>query len=89
MLYCARLTYQPHGVMPATQGNPNQLNLNKMLIGLSANLNVESENESTNDFRAGAEFAWLYNRLYLGAELYYMHIGFTRRQKICDYLNYL
>lgn len=89
MLYCARLTYQPNGVMPATQGNPNQLNLNKMLVGLSASLNVESENESTNDFRAGAEFAWLYNRLYLGAELYYMHIGFTRRQKISDSFDYL
>lgn len=89
MLYAGRLTYQPFGVMPATQGNPNQLNLNKMLIGLSANMNVESENESTNDFRAGAEFAWLYNRLYLGAEMYYMHVGFTKRQKIHDSYNYL
>lgn len=89
MLYAARLTWQPFGVMPATQGNPNQLNLNKMLIGLSANMNVESENESTNDFRAGAEFAWLYNRLYVGAEMYYMHVGFTKRQKITDSYNYL
>lgn len=89
MLYAARLTWQPFGVMPATQGNPNQLNLNKMLIGLSANMNVESENESTNDFRAGAEFAWLYNRLYVGAEMYYMHVGFTKRQKISDSYNYL
>lgn len=89
MLYAARLTFQPFGVMPATQGNPNQLNLNKMLVGVSANLNVESENESTNDLRAGAEFAWLYKRLYVGAELYWMHIGFTRRQKIDDSYDYL
>lgn len=88
LLYAARLTYQPFGVMPATQGNPSQLNLNKMLIGLSANLNVESENESTNDFRAGAEFAWLYKRLYVGAEAYYMHVGFTKRQKIHEAFNY-
>lgn len=89
MLYAARLTFQPFGVMPATQGNPNQLNLNKMLVGLSANMNVESENESTNDFRAGAEFAWLYKRLYIGAEMYYMHVGFTKRQKISESFNYL
>lgn len=89
LLYAARLTFQPFGVMPATQGNPKQLNLNKMLIGLSANLNVESENESTNDFRAGAEFAWLHNRLYIGAEAYYMHIGFTKRQKIHDSFDYM
>lgn len=89
MLYAARLTFQPFGVMPATQGNPNQLNLNKMLIGVSANMNVESENESTNDLRAGAEFAWLYKRLYLGAEAYFMHIGFTKRQKISDSYNYM
>lgn len=53
LLYAGRLTFQPYGVMPATQGNPNQLNLNKMLVGMSASMNVESENESTNDFRAG------------------------------------
>ena len=68
--------------MPATQGNPNQLNLNKMLVGMSASMNVESENESTNDFRAGLELAWLHNRLYLAGEAYYMHVGFTKRQKI-------
>lgn len=89
MLYAVRLTFQPFGVMPATQGNPYQLNLNRMLAGLSANLNVESENESTNDFRAAAEFAWLYKRLYIGAEMYYMHVGFTRRQKISDSYDYL
>ena len=89
LLYAARFTFQPMGPMPATQGNPNQLGLNKLLVGLSTSLNVESENESTNDFRAGAELAWLYNRLYLGAEIYYMHVGFTKRQKIHDSFNYL
>lgn len=89
LLYAARFTFMPYGLMPATQGDPDRLNDNKMLIGLSASLNVESENESTNDFRAGAEFAWIKNRLYLGAEMYYMHVGFTKRQKIDRSFNYL
>ena len=57
-------------------------------MAASANINVESESESTNDTRLGLEGAWLYNRLYLGAELYYMHVGFTKRQKIHDSFNY-
>lgn len=89
LLYAGRLTFQPFGVLPATQGNPNQLNLNKLLIGASASINVESENESTNDFRAGLEMAWMHNRLYLAGEAYYMHVGFTKRQKIDDSFNYL
>lgn len=82
LLYAARLTWQPHGVMPATQGDPRDLASDKMLIGLSASVNVESENESTNDVRVGAEWAWIKNRWYFGAEFYYMHVGFTKRQKI-------
>ena len=89
LLYAGRVTYMPKGVMPSTQGNPNRLREDKMLFGLSTSLNVESENESTNDFRAGAEFAMLKNRLYLGAEIYYMNVGFTERQKIDESYNYL
>lgn len=89
LLYAGRVTYMPKGVMPATQGNPNLLNEDKMLFGLSTSLNVESENESTNDYRAGAEFAMLKKRLYLGAEIYYMNVGFTKRQKIDESYNYL
>lgn len=89
LLYAGRITFMPKGVMPATQGNPNLLKEDKMLIGLSTSLNVESENESTNDYRAGAEFAMLKNRLYLGAEIYYMNVGFTKRQKIDESYNYL
>lgn len=89
LLYAARFTFMPYGVMPSTQGDPDRLNDNKMLIGLSASLNVESENESTNDFRAGAEFSWIKDRLYIGAEMYYMHVGFTKRQKIDRSFNYL
>ena len=63
LLYAGRLTYMPWGVMPSTQGNPNMLHEKKMLIGLSGSMNVESENESTNDARVGAEFAMIYNRL--------------------------
>ena len=88
LLYAGRLTYQPKGAMPMTQGNPKLQHEDKMLIGVSANYNVESENESTNDFRAGVEFAMLKNKWYVGAEAYYMHIGFTDRQKIDDTYNY-
>ncbi len=88
LLYAGRVTFMPKGVMPATQGNPHMLEENKLMLALSTSINVESEYESTNDFRAGAEFAWLYKRLYLAAEFYYMHIGFTERQKIDETYNY-
>ena len=89
LLYAGRLTYMPKGVMPATQGNPNRLNEDKIMFGLSASVNVESENESTNDTRVGLEFAWLKNRLYLAAEAYYMNVGFTDRQKIDETYHFL
>ena len=82
LLYAGRFTYMPKGVMPSTQGNPNRLSEDKLMLGVSTSLNVESENESTNDYRAGLEFAMLKRKLYLGAEMYYMHVGFTKRQKI-------
>lgn len=88
LLYAGRLTYQPKGAMPMTQGNPKLLQQDKMLIGVSANYNVESESESTNDFRAGIEFAWLKDRWYFAAEGYYMRIGFTERQKIDEAYNF-
>ncbi len=89
LLYAGRLTWMPRGVMPATQGNPNRLRENKLLIGLSASLNVESEYESTNDTRVGVEAAWLCHKLYLAAEAYWMHVGFTERQKIDETYNFL
>ena len=89
LLYAGRLTYMPKGVMPSTQGNPNRLNEDKMLFGLSGSINVESENESTNDTRVGLEFAMLKNKLYLAAEAYYMNVGFTKRQKIDETYHYL
>lgn len=88
MLYAGRLTYMPKGVMPSTQGNPDRLHEDKWMLGLSTSMNVESENESTNDYRAGVEFAMLKDKLYLAAEAYYMHVGFTDRQKIDDTFNY-
>lgn len=89
LLYAGRFTYMPKGVMPSTQGNPNRLNEDKLMLGVSTSLNVESENESTNDYRAGLEFAMLKRKLYLGAEMYYMHAGFTKRQKIDQGYHYL
>lgn len=89
LLYAGRFTYMPKGVMPSTQGDPNRLNEDKLMLGVSTSLNVESENESTNDYRAGLEFAMLKRKLYLGAEMYYMHVGFTKRQKIDQGYHYL
>lgn len=89
LLYAGRFTYMPKGVMSSTQGNPNRLNEDKLMLGVSTSLNVESENESTNDYRAGLEFAMLKRKLYLGAEMYYMHVGFTKRQKIDQGYHYL
>lgn len=89
LLYAGRLTYMPWGVMPTTQGNPNLLHEKKMLIGVSGSMNVESESESTNDARFGVEYALLYNRLYLAGEMYWMNVGFTKRQKISEHYNYV
>ena len=89
LLYAGRFTFMPKGVMPDTQGNPERLHEDKWMIGVSANLNVESENESTNDSRIGIEFALLKNKLYIGGEAYYMNIGFTDRQKIDKTYNFL
>jgi len=88
LLYATRFTWAPMGAMPTTQGNPNMLHLNRLQLAASASINVESESESTNDTRLGLEASWLYNKLYLGGELYYMHVGFTDRQKINDSFNY-
>ena len=82
LLYAGRITYQPWGVMPASQGSPKLLKEKRILIGAAANLNVESENESTNDSRYGIEFAMLYHRWYFAAEGYLMHMGFTKRMKL-------
>lgn len=89
LLYGGRISYMPFGVMPSTLGDPNRLNENKLLVALSGNINVESENESTNDTRAGFEVSWLYKRLYLAGEAYYMHVGFTERQKISESYDYV
>ena len=89
LLYSARLAYMPWGTMPATQGNARNLKERKMLIAASASANVESEAESTNDTRLGLEYALLFDRWYVGAEAYMMHVGFTKRQKIDETYNFL
>ncbi|MBQ7443061.1 MAG: porin [Bacteroidaceae bacterium] len=89
LLYAGRLTYQPWGKMPTTQGNPRLQDEKKLLVGIAANYNVESENESTNDLRLGAEVAFMWKRLYLAGEFYYMNVAFTKRQKITDTYHYL
>lgn len=89
LLYAGRFAWMPKGIMPSTQGNPNRLHEDKIMLAASTSINVESESESTNDYRAGLEFAMLKNKLYLGAEVYYMNVSFTDRQKIDECYNYL
>ena len=88
MLYAGRITFMPWGTMPATQGNSHMLDGRHMLIGLSGGLNVESESESTNDGRMGVEWAMLVKRWYVAAEGYWMHVGFTKRQKVDRTFNF-
>ena len=87
LLYAARVAFMPNGVMPTHQGDPQDLRSNKLLFALSGSYNVEANWESSNDFRAGFEFAWLKNRFYLGAEAYLLNMNFTERQRVDrDYL---
>lgn len=88
LLYAGRISFMPWGNMPLTQGNSHMLRGRHLLFGVSGGLNVESESESTNDARLGAEFSMLYNRWYVAGEAYWMHVGFTRRMKISDTFNY-
>jgi len=89
LLYAGRVTFQPNGVVPMTQGNPKSFfKKPKYLIGLSLNYNNEAEYESTNDLRAGLEFSMLYGKWYVAAEGYWMNVGFTKRQKIDEHYNF-
>ena len=81
LLYAARLSYMPKGQMPAHQGDPGDLHNDKMLIALSGNVNVEGNSESSNDFRAGVEFAWLKNRWFLSADAYLLNMQWTSRMQ--------
>ncbi len=83
----AKSNYPEYGIsgrcnMPATQGNSHMLRGKHLLFGLSGGINVESESESTNDSRLGGEFSLLFNRWYVAAEGYWLHVGFTKRQRI-------
>lgn len=81
LLYAGRLTYMPKGPMPQYQGNPSRQNENYLLLGVSGSYNVEANYESSNDLRAGFEFAMLHNRWYVTAEAYMMSMDFVERQQ--------
>ena len=81
LLYSGRLAFMPKGEMPLHQGDPDDLNNDKIMFATSVSYNVEANWESSNDFRTGFEFAWLKNRWYFGAEVYYMNMDFTERQR--------
>ena len=81
LLYAARFAYMPFGAMPTYQGNPDDLHNNKLLFAISGNYNVEAEDESSDDLRAGFEFAWLKNRFYISGEAYMLRMNFTKRMQ--------
>lgn len=89
LLYAARIAYQPFGIMPTHQGRPDDLHNNKLLFALSGSLNVEAEDRSSNDWRAGAEMAWLINRFYFSAEGYMLHMDWTKRMQDANNLTFL
>lgn len=88
LLYSGRFVYMPKGEMPATQGDPNNLNLDKMSIGVSASYNAEAEALSSSDLRIGAEFSMIKNRFYFAAEAYYMNMHFTEIQQKSSDMNF-
>lgn len=79
LLYAARIAYMPKGDMPTHQGSSDDLNNNKLLFALSSSYNVEAEDESSNDYRGGFEFAWLYKRLYVSGEAYLLKMNWQDR----------
>ncbi|MDH8701489.1 hypothetical protein M2138_000835 [Dysgonomonadaceae bacterium PH5-43] len=81
LLYAARLAYMPKGIMPTHQGDPDDLNNDKMLFALSGSINIEGNSESSDDYRAGIEFAWLKNRFYVAAEAYMLNMKWTKRMQ--------
>lgn len=88
LLYSGRIAFMPKGVMPSTQGDPENLNDDKMSIAFATSYNVEAENESSNDLRLGVEFSWIKNRFYFAAEGYYLNMKFTKRQMISKAYNF-
>lgn len=81
LLYAARIAYTPFGSMPGHQGDPGDLNSNKLSVALSANYLVEANSESSNDVRAGVEVSWIYKRLYVAAEFYMLKMYWTSRMQ--------
>lgn len=82
LLYSGRLTVTPDGPMPTHQGDPSKQSQKRWLMGVSGSYNVEANYESSNDLRAGAELAVLYNRWYATAEAYLLSMDFVERQQL-------
>ena len=89
LLYAGRIAYMPKGIMPTHQGSPDDLNNDKFMIALSTSYNVEANWQASNDFRAGLEFSYLYNRWYFSAEAYFMTMDFVKRQHISPTYHFL
>ena len=81
LLYSGRIAYMPKGEMPTHQGDPSDLNNDKMIFALSGSYKVEGNSESSDDGRAGVEFAWIKDRLYFAAEGYLMNMKWTSRMQ--------
>lgn len=88
LLYAARMAYMPFGEFPLHQGSPTDLNNTSLIIAPSISYNVESNFESSNDLRAGLEFGYLKNRLYLSAEAYMLNVDFVERQQTSENLTF-
>ncbi|MDR1121229.1 MAG: OprO/OprP family phosphate-selective porin [Dysgonamonadaceae bacterium] len=89
LLYAGRIAYMPKGAMPTHQGSSDDLKNHKYLIALSTSYNVEANWQASNDWRTGLELAYLYHRLYLTAEAYYLNVKFTQKQQITQPYNFI
>ncbi len=79
LLYAGRLAYMPFGKMPLHQGDPSDLNSTKFMLAASGSYNVEANNETSNDTRAGFELSFMKNRFFFSAEAYLLNIDFVER----------
>lgn len=89
LLYAARVAFMPKGPIPAHQGRIDDLHNDKIMFALSASYNVEANWQTTNDLRLGFEFTYLKNRLYLGAEAYYLSSDLVKRQRVNHTYRYI
>ncbi len=86
LLYAARLAYTPMGPMAPREGSGGGRDATRILFAASTSYNVEASAESSNDLRAGLEFALTSGALYWSTEAYLLDIDYVELQKATNLL---